>query len=96
MPARSNVGQKTVPMGGKQATKLTQGGQPSAASYQRPQASGAQPVRAGSRVVTTVDSAGLVEAGRVTGTPPQPVQVPQPAGSGSAGGAYTREVTGNG
>jgi hypothetical protein len=93
---RSNIGRVSVNLGGKQATKLTQGGQPSASAYQRPQASGAQPVRTGSRVVTTADSAGLVEAGRVTGTPTQPVQIPKPAGSGSAGGAYTREVTGNG
>jgi hypothetical protein len=92
---RRNIGSKTVPMGGKQATRMTAGGQPSAASYQRPQASGAQPVRAGSRVVTTVDSAGLVEAGKVT-TGGQPTTAPRPTGSGSAGGAYTREVTGNG
>jgi hypothetical protein len=93
---RTNTGRKTTPMAGMRSTRMTAAPQPSAASYQRPQASGAQPVRAGSRVVTTVDSAGLVEAGKVTGTPSQPVQIPKPAGSGSAGGEYTREVTGNG
>jgi hypothetical protein len=45
----------------------------------RPQAATPQdPARSGSRVVATVDSAGLIEAGRVTGTPPEPVQQPKP------------------
>jgi hypothetical protein len=54
---------------------------PPASSYQRPQTSGAQPVRSGSREVARVDSAGVVAAGQQTGTPAQPVQAPQPSSS---------------
>jgi hypothetical protein len=40
----------------------------------RPQPAAPDVPRAGSRVVASVDSVGLVEAGKQTGTPTQPVQ----------------------
>jgi hypothetical protein len=86
---RRNVGRVSVNLSGAQATRLAAGGQPQPRVV-RPQAATPDVPRAGSREITRVDSAGLVEAGKVTGTPPQPVQTPKPAGSGSTGGAYTR------
>jgi hypothetical protein len=90
---RANVGRVSVNLSGKMATKLSAGGQPQPVVH-RPQPAAAGPVRTGSRVVTTVDSAGLVEAGKVT-TGGQPVTATKPPGSNEAG-AYTREVAGNG
>jgi hypothetical protein len=69
---RPNIGKVSVPLGGKQATRMTAGGQPQPI-VRRPQPATSGPVRSGSREVARVDSAGLVEAGRVTGTPAQPV-----------------------
>ena len=75
---RANTGNKTTPMSGKLATKLTGGGQP------RPVASRPQPAtpagapRAGSRVVVSVDGGDLAEAGKQTGSPPEPAQQVKP------------------
>lgn len=44
----------------------------------RPQPASAGPRRTGSVEIANVGSAGLVEAGAVTGSPPQPVQQPKP------------------
>jgi hypothetical protein len=45
----------------------------------RPQAATPQGApRSGTREVASVRGQGLVEAGKVTGTPAQPVQIPQP------------------
>jgi hypothetical protein len=51
---------------------------PPASSYQRPQVTGAEPVRSGSREITRVNSAGLVQAGSQT-TGGQTVAVSRPA-----------------
>lgn len=75
--APSNVGRTTVPMSGKLATRMSGGGQPQPV-VNRPQAATPQVPRAGSREIANVDSAGLVAAGKVTGTPTQTVQQPQP------------------
>jgi hypothetical protein len=99
---RPNTGKVSVPLGGKQAARLSSTGQaqarpfkpaqwgtpdapgtgqnrvPPASGYQRPQASGAQPVHGGSREIGRYGSAELVQAGSETGTPPQPVQRPEP------------------
>lgn len=76
--ARGNTGRKTVPMSGKLATRMSGGGQPKPVAT-RPQAATPNVPRTGSREIANVDSAGLVAAGTVTGTPVQPVQQPQPA-----------------
>ena len=70
---RSNTGSKTTAMAGKQATRLSGGGQP-VPTVTRPQAATPNVPRSGSREIARVDSAGLVEAGKVTGTPAEPVQ----------------------
>ena len=75
--ARSNVGRTTVPMSGKLATRMSGGGQPQPVA-RRPQAATPQVPRSGSREVTSVGSAGLAQAGTVTGTPAEPVQETAP------------------
>ena len=75
---RANTGRKTRPMSGMQATRLTAGGQPQPIVH-RPQPATPNVPRSGSRVVANVDSAGLAAAGQVTGSPPEPVQHPQPS-----------------
>jgi hypothetical protein len=97
---RSSTGRTSVPMSGRQATRLsstpTGTGQPykpnqwgaadipSNNTVPAPSAARHQPAtpnvrRAGSRVVTAVDSAALVQAGQQTGTPAEPVQQRLPA-----------------
>lgn len=94
---RANVGRTSVPMSGRNATKLSSTPQQQPASYKpfeygmtdKPaqrvtggshthQAATPNVPRSGSREIARVDSAGLVEAGQVTGTPAQPVQQPKP------------------
>ena len=75
---RANVGRVSVNLNGRQATKLSAGGQPQPVVH-RPQPAAAGPRRTGSVELANVDSAGLVAAGTVTGSPPEPVQQPQPA-----------------
>jgi hypothetical protein len=75
---RANTGGKSVPMGGKQSTRTTGNPQPvPQATRHQPASSG--PRRTGSVELANVDSAGLIAAGQQTGSPPQPVQQPQPA-----------------
>jgi hypothetical protein len=74
---RANVGRVSVNLSGKQSTRLSAGGQPVPVVH-RPQPAAAGPRRTGSVEIANVDSAGLVAAGTVTGTPPEPVQHPQP------------------
>jgi hypothetical protein len=73
---RSNVGRKTTPMSGPKATRMSSAPQPQPRAV-RPQAATPDVPRSGSRVVVGGDPVGAVTQ-------------PQPAGSGSAGGAYTR------
>ena len=75
---RANTGRKTTPMSGMQSTRMTTNPQPTPV-VRRPQAAAPNVPRSGTREVARVDSAGLVEAGNVTGSPPQPVQQPKPA-----------------
>lgn len=76
-------------MGGKQSARLSGGPQPTPI-VNRPVAAVAGVPRAGSREIANVDSAGLAEAGKVTGSPPQPVQQPlastnaRPAGTNNS------------
>jgi hypothetical protein len=74
---RRNVGRVSVNLSGAQATRLTAGGQPKPVVH-RPQAATPNAPRAGSREIANVGHDGLIEAGKVTGTPSQPVQHPQP------------------
>lgn len=74
---RSNTGRVSVSLSGRQATRLSAGGQPQPVVH-RPQPATSSVPRAGTREVARVDTAGLVEAGKVTGTPAQPVQQPKP------------------
>ena len=77
---RANTGGKSVPMGGKMATRMGNNPQPTPqATRHQPVSSG--PRRTGSAELASVDSAGLIAAGQQTGSPPQPVQQPQPASS---------------
>ena len=78
--ARANTGRKTTPMSGMQSTRMTTGPQP-APVVRRAQVATPKVPRSGTREVARVDSAGLVEAGKVTGTPTQPVQQSQPPSS---------------
>ena len=73
---RSNIGKVSVPLGGKQSTRLTAGGQPQPV-VNRPQAVTAAVPRSGSREIANVGSDGLVQAGRET-TGGQPVSQPLP------------------
>lgn len=70
---RANTGRVSVNLNGRQATRLSAGGQPQPVVH-RPQPASAGPRRAGSVELANVNSAGLIEAGKVTGTPTQPVQ----------------------
>ena len=74
---RANTGRVSVNLNGRQATRLTAGGQPQPV-VRRPQAATPNVPRSGSREIANVDSAGLVAAGQQT-TGGQPVQQPQPA-----------------
>lgn len=74
---RANVGQKTVPMGNKMATRMSGGGQPQP-TVQRPQAATPNLPAGAARVIANVDSAGLVAAGQQT-TGGVAVQQPAPA-----------------
>jgi hypothetical protein len=96
---RANVGRSSVPMSGRNATRLSSTPQPQPSPY-KPREAGAADVppqrvarptpgtrptaatpnvpRSGSREVARVDSAGLVEAGKQTGTPAEPVQQQAP------------------
>lgn len=74
---RSNTGRKTTPMSGTQATRMTTNPQP-APRVVRPQPATPSVPRAGSREIARIDSAGLVEAGKVSGSPPEAVQQVKP------------------
>lgn len=74
---RSNTGRKTTPMTGTQSARMTTNPQPTPRVV-RPQSAAPNVPRSGTREVARVDSAGLVEAGKVTGTPTQPVQQVKP------------------
>ena len=76
--ARGNTGRQTFNLNGKLATRMHNSAQPKPVAA-RPQPATPQGApRSGSREIARVDSAGLVAAGQVTGTPAQPVQHPQP------------------
>jgi hypothetical protein len=81
-------------MSGMQSTRLASNAQ-TPPRVVRPTAATPSVPRSGSREIANVGSDGLIAAGKVT-TGGQPVTLPKPAGSGSAGGEYTRRVTGNG
>ena len=74
---RANVGKVSVPLGGKLATRLSGGGQPQPI-VRRPQAATPNVPRSGSREITSASSADMAEAGKVTGTPVEPVQQVKP------------------
>jgi hypothetical protein len=78
MQGRANIGQASINLGGRRAVKLSgASGQPVAAA-QRHQPASAGPRRTGSVEIANVDSTGLVTAGKVTGSPPEPVQQVKP------------------
>ncbi len=70
---RANTGRVSVNLSGRQATRLSAGGQPQPIVH-RPQPASVGPRRTGSVEIANVSSAELVE-----GTPPEPVQQSKPA-----------------
>ena len=71
---RANTGRQTYNLNGKLATRMHSPSQPQPVVV-RPQPATPQGApRSGSREIASVGSAGMVEAGKVTGSPPQPVQ----------------------
>jgi hypothetical protein len=82
---RTNIGRKTTPMSGMQATRMHNPPQPVPIVHRPVAANANDPPRSGTREVARVDGAGLIEAGKVTGTPAQPVQQRLPTSPNTTG-----------